>query len=914
MDIEQLHVLAKIDPLEEFHGLVFQKIPEGIWVTNTDGSIQYINPSGAALIGYAPEELIGRHWESLMFSARGDIVAATDGKPGLGLSDHHEYMLIHRNGEHIPVMITKSALVEEDRFIGTVAVLTDIRERKRAEEELKEKDRLIESVIQSSAVATFVIDAQHKVVYWNQACEELTGMKAQDLIGTSDHWKAFYDYYRPCVVDIIVDNKSSDMPDLYSTYSKSLLIEGSLCAEGWYPNIGGKNRYITFDAAPIFGAHNELIAAIETIQDITERKRLETQIEKAKKEWEVTFDAISDMIILTDSNRRIIRCNAATIHHLQTTYKDLLGKCLDEVFLGADAHATAYPLRETEKVQFPTLSGWYKIATYAIQNDNRRTVWLIEEITHRIEAEQALLESESRFRSLFEHSNDAVFLYSFDGHILDANTKACDLLGYQKKELLTMRFQSLYDRDKIQTFQEAYERIWGKGEIRLDARLQRANGTLVDVEINFRIIDRQKNLIECIVHDLTFKNLAEIDHARLLTAIEQAVEAIVISTKQSTVLYVNSAFVAITGYQASDILGQPLTMLGYGEIDKQSLEDNINKIVRGEIWRVRKSYKKKDGTRFECDMTISPIKNDSGEIISYVTIMRDVTHETALETQLRQTQNLRAIGQLASGIAHEINTPMQFLSDNTHFLSESFSDLMRLMQKYNELVFASRQGAPTGELIQAIDAITLDIDLGYLCEEIPGALQQSQNGIQRVSEIVRAMKEFSHPDVKEKVLLDINRAINTTITIARNEWKYASEVETDFDPKLPFIPCYPGEFNQAVLNLISNAAYAITDVIGDHPKVKGKIKVSTRKVDTWVEIRISDTGSGIPEAIRDRIFEPFFTTKKIGKGTGQGLTIAHNVIVEKLGGSITYETEVGKGTTFIMQLPIENNGNGRSIK
>jgi signal transduction histidine kinase len=185
------------------------------------------------------------------------------------------------------------------------------------------------------------------------------------------------------------------------------------------------------------------------------------------------------------------------------------------------------------------------------------------------------------------------------------------------------------------------------------------------------------------------------------------------------------------------------------------------------------------------------------------------------------------------------------------------------------------------------------------------AVQQSLEGIERVSTIVRAMKEFSHPGSSEKTPTDINHAIENTLTVARNEWKYIAEVERDYAENLPLVPCLPGEFNQVILNLITNAAHAISKALSNEPGELGRIHIKTRKVNEMVEIQIADTGTGIPEKLRNKVFDPFFTTKEVGRGTGQGLTIAYNVIVEKHGGILTFETEVGKGTTFIIQLPLQ---------
>jgi two-component system NtrC family sensor kinase len=262
-----------------------------------------------------------------------------------------------------------------------------------------------------------------------------------------------------------------------------------------------------------------------------------------------------------------------------------------------------------------------------------------------------------------------------------------------------------------------------------------------------------------------------------------------------------------------------------------------------------------------------------------------------LEDNLRQAQKLEAIGQLAAGIAHEINTPTQYVGDNLRFLKESFGELDSLLTKLVEV-----GGAPASALLA-------EADFDYLKEEIPRALNQSLEGVDRVAKIVRAMKEFSHP-AREKTATDLNRAIQSTITVASNEWKYVAEVEMDLDSELPTVHCSPAEFNQVVLNMVVNAAHAIADVVGDGGNGKGKIRVKTRPDGEWAVVEISDTGAGMPAHIQQRIFEPFFTTKEVGKGTGQGLAIAHNVIVDKHNGTIKVVSAPGKGTTFIIRLPI----------
>ena len=319
---------------------------------------------------------------------------------------------------------------------------------------------------------------------------------------------------------------------------------------------------------------------------------------------------------------------------------------------------------------------------------------------------------------------------------------------------------------------------------------------------------------------------------------------------------------------------------------------------------------RRDNLPFEKDshphflgVTINPINLPGERGPGLLITGADTTDRKNLEEQLRQAQKLEAIGQLAAGIAHEINTPTQFVSDNTTFLRDSWPTIDAIVRAAQAL-HAGNSGASAEAVACLQKSLTEEADLEYLLSEVPRAIEQSLEGLQRVAKIVRAMKEFSHPGAEDKHALDINRAIETTITVARNEWKYVAEVKTDFDNGLPLVPCLAGEFNQVILNLLINAAHAIRDVVGDGSKGKGLIQITTKREAGCVEIQIADTGGGIPEAIRGRVFEPFFTTKEVAKGTGQGLALAHSVIVKKHGGQIWFESETGKGTKFFLRLPL----------
>ena len=315
-------------------------------------------------------------------------------------------------------------------------------------------------------------------------------------------------------------------------------------------------------------------------------------------------------------------------------------------------------------------------------------------------------------------------------------------------------------------------------------------------------------------------------------------------------------------------------------------------------------------TRYFRD-TSFPLQDESGNVASAILLVEDVTEKLALERELRQAQKLESIGQLAAGIAHEINTPIQYIGDNTRFLQDSFEDLNTAFTAYDDLLKAVETDTVTEIILKNVRTCVEVTDLPYLREEIPRAIEQSLEGVQRVTEIVRAMRDFSHPGSDQKTMVNLNHAINNTITVARNEWKYVAEIELELDPCLPDVLCLPGEINQVLLNIIVNAAHTITDVLEQNKQSKGKISISTHRENGTAVIQISDTGGGIPKAIQHRIFDPFFTTKGVGKGTGQGLAIAHNIITEKHSGNLHFETYPNKGTTFIIELPLDTVEEGK---
>lgn len=397
---------------------------------------------------------------------------------------------------------------------------------------------------------------------------------------------------------------------------------------------------------------------------------------------------------------------------------------------------------------------------------------------------------------------------------------------------------------------------------------------------------------------------------------ENSPEGIYKISPSGRVLAANAALAEIYGYASPKEMLEQVTEIGLQlYVDPRRRSELAQRLDQERVVRGFESeIKGRDGARKWISETACKVTKPDGSLLHYQGFVLDVTAQKnakmerdLMEAHMRQAQKLEAVGQLAAGIAHEINTPVQYIGDNIRFIEEAFVGLGRLLKDYQQLAAAVQSNTVTPELMAEVESSASKVDIGYAILQIPLAIQESLEGVAHVAKIVKAMKEFSHPGAKQKVACDLNRAIEATVTVARNEWKYIAHMETDLDPSLPKVQCLPSEFNQVILNLIVNAAHAIGDAVKQSPGFKGVIHISTRQDGPWVEIRVSDTGTGIPEAIRHRVFEPFFTTKEVGKGTGQGLTIAHSVIVDQHGGTLTFESEMGRGTTFVIRLPTAGN-------
>ena len=553
-----------------------------------------------------------------------------------------------------------------------------------------------------------------------------------------------------------------------------------------------------------------------------------------------------------------------------------------------------------------------------------------------VERTATLEESEARIRNILDNAASGIITIDEHGTIESFNKAAERMFGYRADELrgknINILMPSPY-REEHDAYLGKYRNTGVQKIIGTRRELvgQRRDGSTFPLDLHVSEVRlSQGRIYTGLVHDITKRKQAEEalreNQDYIENIIGSIIDMLIVVTPDGRIATVNRATLELLRYTQEDLIGQSFGVVmrdGDGQTSELIVSKRALPVKRsllrglvqdGSISNVEAVYLTKDGREIPVVLSGSVMRSQNGEIRGIVCVAQDLTERRNLKVQLSHAQKLESIGQLAAGIAHEINTPTQFVGDNTRFLKDSFVDLTQLIQHFRQALDGSDGDRPWPERSEELRAAVAEADLDYLMEEIPKAIDQSLEGIERVAKIVRSMKEFSHPSGEKKQPVDLNKAIETTVTVARNEWKYVSEVETDLDASLPLVPCHAGDINQVILNMIVNAAHAIGTVVDDGGAEKGKIRIRTRQVGDHAEISISDTGMGMPEEVRSRVFDPFFTTKEVGKGTGQGLAISHNVIVRKHGGHIAVKSEPGKGTTFTIRLPLTPvDGDGNTV-
>lgn len=645
------------------------------------------------------------------------------------------------------------------------------------------------------------------------------------------------------------------------------------------------------------------------------------QLRDAHNEAELFINAVPSILIGMDSQGRIARWNRAASQTFGLNAVDVLGKTLNTCgikWMSENIESTIRDCMPPERrlslddVRFERSGcsrrlglniNWIEVA-----NGGAEEVLIVgSDITEKKQAEDELRSKTAFLEAQMQATIDGILVVDENANVLFHNRRFVEIfhvpeaLWSNKSDELLLQHVLEKIEDPAR-FLEKVKYLYTHREDTSRDEIKFVDGTVLD-RYSSPVFGKDGHYYGriWIFRDITARKQNEDALRQLSVAVEQSPVSVVITNLKGEITYVNRRFTECTGYTDEEVLGQNPRILKSDHTSPEQYRELWDTITRGEEWRGEFRNKKKNGDLYWESVVISPIRNSDGKTSYFLAVKEDITERKVAEVHARQAQKLEAIGQLAAGIAHEINTPIQFIGDNTRFIKEAWSSLESLIS----LSESVPDSAGPSDLLPRMRSILQDCDYEYLRSEIPRALDQSLEGISRVAKIVQAMKEFSHPGSDEKQPADINKAILTTLTVSRNEWKYVAEVETVLQKELQMVPCHVGELNQVFLNLLINSAHAIAEVVGDGSKRKGKITIRTTQDQQFTTISIEDTGAGIRPEVQSKVFNPFFTTKGVGRGTGQGLSLAHTSIVKKHGGKIWFESQVGKGTIFYIQLPMK---------
>jgi PAS domain S-box-containing protein len=635
------------------------------------------------------------------------------------------------------------------------------------------------------------------------------------------------------------------------------------------------------------------------------------------------IDTIPSPLFFKDSKGRYLGCNTAFEAYLGLTRDQLVGRSVYDI--APKELADVYSKQDQALIDNPCVQIYEGRVKYAdgthhdvmfhkavfnnSEGDPAGIVGVMLDISARKLAEQRLSEALELNQRLIGGAPIGVAAYrASSGQCVSANPALAQILGAVPDQLTQQNFRKISSWQPNGMLEAAEKALLLEEEQHLETQINTTFGKQIWASVTFTtlISGGEKHLL-LLLNDITKEQQAKEalsrSEIRYRALAENLSEGLVMTDETFRLIYGNAKIKQMLDYQEQELLGMELRdLVSSQERDsfQEALLKGMKELREGREIRLRR----RNDSLLSSLFSASSLIDDQGKFSGLVVLFNDITNLRNLEIQLRHAQKLEAVGRLAAGIAHEINTPTQFIRDNLTFLQEVFLDLLDLFKLFRQVLNTTSDDACPPELMAKIREGLQMLDLDYLQEEVPNASKGAFEGLRRVSSIVSAMKEFSHPGTGSKIPTDLNRAIQNTTLICQNEWKYIANLELNLSADLPPIPCFPDEFNQVILNLVINAVHAIDESRASKDGEKGLIRIITQPVDGFARITVEDSGAGIPAEIQPLIFDPFFTTKEIGKGSGQGLAIARSIIVDKHGGTLNFTSEPGRNTTFIISLPM----------
>jgi PAS domain S-box-containing protein len=845
-----------------------------------------------------------------------------------------------------------------DRLIGLVDASygvidgpdghADIDEWRQVAQKRKEREKRYRELAETASDWFWETDADHRLTFISPHIAEVLGVKPSALLGTT-----FDDHGLEADPDTA--KRHRDDLEAHVPFRDRLFHAG--------PAEGADARTLRISGRPIFDDDGSFVGYRGIGIDITREIAAEQQAGEARQILADAMDSLSDGVAVFDIHNRIVLRNSRFSEVFDRDSSDTrIGMTFEEVVRGYRAAYAFYGrdfeqwVRERvdrhaqatgEPMVIQTTAGKCILARdCGIPSGG--VVSVRTDITAIKRKEIELDTLKRHYQIILDSAGEGIIGLDAEGRITFANRMACSLLMYKAEQLVGQVFRDLVQARRSDgapladgDFQIAQSYQSGLSQHVIDEVFWRADGQSLPVDyfsgplmegdavtgavLAFRdatlrlqyektVEDAQRNL-EHLVAQRTQELSREVDvRARTEAALRESrtrmkgitdclLEGVMVVSINGSIVFTNPAARQLL-CPGSD---EELEGLPMDDLVKLGGEESLIDFAAGPWIKIAEgrhtlreddaTFVTADGRKLSVAYACSPLAVEGGTP-SCVILFRDIHELKTAQWDAMQASRMASVGQLAAGIAHEINTPTQYIGDNLRFVGDSVGTFSTILREAKD-----KLNAIGGEVAEDFNARCEDLDLDYLLDEVPSALRQSEDGVHQVSRIVLSMKEFSHPGSTSRTSTDINRALESTLTVTRNTWKHVAEVVWDLDPELPHVLCFAGELNQVFLNLIVNAAHAIEELRQDH---LGVISVSTAREGDWVRISIGDSGPGVPAAIRDKIFDPFFTTKAVGKGTGQGLAICRDVVVTKHKGRLDLQGGDSPGAVFVVRIPIES--------
>lgn len=872
--LESAALYTQVQKAERNYRSIFENAIEGVFQATREGRYLSANPALARILGYdSPQDLIESvtDIQQQIFvdpKCRSEVLLIVETQ---GALRNFETQVYRKDGEKIWVSMNIRAVTDErDQSVHCEGTLEDITERKHSERELRKMSMIVENSRDLIGIAS----TEGAVLFVNHTGQKMVGLESDDQALATN------------LMDYVVEEDR----ELAGNILNAVLRQGH-----WEGEIRFKN-FQTGALIPILqhvfmvtddeGENNIALATI--CRDITERKRAEEDLRFQKSLLESQSEASIDGILAVSADRKLLSFNRRFLE-MWGLSEGVIGSQSDETAAQAVISKVENPKEFLDRIEYlykhPAESSQdeiflkdgrvfdrYSAPIKGPDAEYYGRVWFFHDITERKQREVALHQSEERYRELVENAQDIIYSHDLQGNYTASNKAGEEITGYTLEESLKLNLTQTVAPEYVDKAREMLSRKLAGEEITAyELELIAKDGHRVPIEVNTRLVieDGVPVGVTGIARDITERKRADAELRRLAAAVEETADSVVITDKNGNIQYVNPAFERVSGYTKEEALNQNPRILKSGKTDPSVYKELWETITRGDAWNGHLTNRKKDGTLFEERVTISPVRDASGAIVSYIAVKQDITQQLQLEQQLRQSQRLEAIGQLAGGVAHD------------------FNNLLTAILGYSDLTLAKLE--PASPLINNLHEI--------------------KKAGERAASLTRQLLAFSRKQVLTLRVLDLNSVIGDINKMLRRLIGEHIELITKFGVDLGAIKADPTQIEQVIMNLVVNARDAMPD--------GGTLTIETRNVTfdeeyvlthqpvqigDYVVLVVSDTGCGMDAETQARIFEPFFTTKGVGKGTGLGLSTIYG-IVKQSGGYVWVYSEVGMGTTFKVYLP-----------